>query len=531
MPSSAPSIDWQALLPLIIVFAGGVVGVLVESLLPRAYRSALQRAVAYLTVLAAFVFTGLNWLLGVYGPTAGGSIMVDVPSYFTWLTLLFFTVLALLLFGERRLYSGVTAFAPQAAATPGSPDEREAIEKRVEQNELYPLTMFALVGMMLFAASGDLLMMFVALEIMSLPLYVMCGLARRRRLLSQESSMKYFLLGALSSAIFVFGIALLYGFAGSFNLGGTYDSQAGLVDPGLAAAIQLQPEGNGMLFAGLAMVGIGLLFKIGAAPFASWVPDVYAGAPSPITAFMAVCTKIAAMVGLARVFFVAFGGLRWDWQPVLAIVAVASMAIGSVLAIAQSDVKRMLAYSSIAHAGFLLVAVTGAFQAAGPDQLTSLASVLFYLVAYGVTTMGAFAIVTMVRNRSGEVNQLGAWAGLGRKSPVVAGLFAYFLLSFAGIPLTAGFIGKWTVFMAAWRGGYAWLVVVAVLVSVIAAFFYVRVIVTMFFSDPAEGDAEVAQAGWGTQAVLVVSCVLTVVLAVVPGWLLTLSAQAGQFLR
>ena len=343
--------------------------------------------------------------------------------------------------------------------------------------------------------------------------------------------MKLFLLGALSSAIFVFGIALLYGFAGSFNLGGTYDSQAGLVDPGLAAAIQLQPEGNGMLFAGLAMVGIGLLFKIGAAPFASWVPDVYAGAPSPITAFMAVCTKIAAMVGLARVFFVAFGGLRWDWQPVLAIVAVASMAIGSVLAIAQSDVKRMLAYSSIAHAGFLLVAVTGAFQAAGPDQLTSLASVLFYLVAYGVTTMGAFAIVTMVRNRSGEVNQLGAWAGLGRKSPVVAGLFAYFLLSFAGIPLTAGFIGKWTVFMAAWRGGYAWLVVVAVLVSVIAAFFYVRVIVTMFFSDPAEGDAEVAQAGWGTQAVLVVSCVLTVVLAVVPGWLLTLSAQAGQFLR
>ncbi|WP_392507414.1 NADH-quinone oxidoreductase subunit NuoN [Naumannella halotolerans] len=520
-------INWQLLAPMLSVFVGGVAGVLVETLVPRERRHGAQRLIAYGAIVAGFATAAVNASAGLLGPAAAGSVMVDLPSYSSWLILLFFGILTLLLFGERTLYAGGTAFAPQAAATPGSADEREAIEKRVEQTELYPLTLFALTGMMLFASADDLLIMFVALEIFSLPLYVMCAMARRRRLLSQEASMKYFLLGALSSAIFVFGIALVYAFAGSFDLGGDVDGQS--ATPGLASAIALRPDGSPVLLAGLVMIGVGLLFKVGAVPFAAWVPDVYGGAPSPITAFMAVCTKVAAMVGLARVFFVAFGGLRWDWQPMMAAVAVASMVIGSLLAIVQTDMKRMLAYSSITHAGFLLVAVAGAFQPGG-SQLSSLGAVLFYLIAYGGATMGAFAVLTTVRNRSGEANSMTSWAGLGRRSPVTAGLFTYFLLSFAGLPLTAGFIAKWAVFSTAWRGGYLWLVVVAVLASLLAAAFYIRVVVTLYFTTDS-GDAEVGRAGWGTKAVLAVSCGLTVVLAVVPGWLLTFSAQAGEFLR
>ena len=204
---------------------------------------------------------------------------------------------------------------------------------------------------------------------------------------------------------------------------------------------------------------------------------------------MAACTKIAAIGALMRVFYVGLGADRWDWQPLMAIVAVATMALGSVLAITQTDVKRMLAYSSIAHAGFILTAFVGASQAASgrrPGPLTSVSSVMFYLVAYGAATIGAFAVVTMVRDTSGEATLLASWVGLGRRSPLAAVVFSLFMLSFAGIPLTSGFIGKWAVFAAAWSGGAHWLVVVAVVISVVAAFFYIRVIVLMFFTEPTE---------------------------------------------
>ena len=221
-------------------------------------------------------------------------------------------------------------------------------------------------------------------------------------------------------------------------------------------------------------------------PFHSWTPDVYTGAPTPVTAFMAACTKIAAIGALMRVFYVGLGADRWDWQPVMAVVAVATMVVGSVLAITQTDVKRMLAYSSIAHAGFILTAFVGASQAISGSRaegLTSVSSVMFYLVAYGAATVGAFALVTMVRDTTGEATLLSSWVGLGRRSPLAASVFALFMLSFAGIPLTSGFIGKWAVFAAAWSGGQQWLVVVAVVISVVAAFFYIRVIVLMFFSS------------------------------------------------
>jgi NADH-quinone oxidoreductase subunit N len=376
--------------------------------------------------------------------------------------------------------------------------------------------------MMLFSASNDLITMFVSLEILSLPLYLLCGLARRRRLLSQEAALKYFLLGALSSAFFIYGAALLYGYAGSFTLSAIDD------------AIRNGTQGQGLLLAGMALIGVGLLFKFSAVPFHSWTPDVYAGAPTPVTGFMAACTKIAAVGALMRVFYVGLGADRWDWQPLMAIIAVATMAVGSVLAITQTDVKRMLAYSSIAHAGFMMTAFVGASQAMSGSQsgsLTSISSVMFYLVAYGAATIGAFALVTMVRDASGEATLLNSWVGLGRRAPLAATIFAIFMLSFAGIPLTSGFVGKWAVFAAAWSGGIEWLVVVAVVISVVAAFFYIRVIVLMFFAEPRITEASVIRPGWTTLAAVGVGVVATVAFGVFPGPLLALAQQAGEFIR
>jgi NADH-quinone oxidoreductase subunit N len=284
------------------------------------------------------------------------------------------------------------------------------------------------------------------------------------------------------------------------------------------------------------LMAVGLLFKISAAPFHTWTPDVYQGAPTAVTGFMAACTKIAAFGALLRVFYVALGGARWDWQPMLWIIAIVTMAVGSVIALTQTDIKRMLAYSSIAHAGFVLTGVVGVHEAlAGGSgaglSITSLQSVLFYLAAYGFTTVGAFAVVTVVRDAGGEATHLSRWAGLGRQSPLLAGVFAFFLLAFAGIPLTSGFTGKWAVFTSAWAGG-AWpLVVVGVLMSAVAAFFYVRVIVLMFFSEPARDAPVVAIPSAFTATAIAIGVAATLVLGVIPGPVLDLARQAGEFIR
>jgi proton-translocating NADH-quinone oxidoreductase chain N len=362
---------------------------------------------------------------------------------------------------------------------------------------------------MLFPASNDLLTMFVALEVLSLPLYLLCGLARRRRLLSNEAAVKYFLLGSFSSAFFLFGIAMLYGFSGSVSLGAI----ASTVGTG---------NGNGtLLYAGVALTGLGLLFKIGAVPFQSWKPDVYQGAPTPITALMASCTVVSAFGAMLRVFYVAFGTLTWDWRPALWVVSILTMVVGAVIAITQTDVKRLLAYSSIAHAGFILTAVVAA-------SVSGLSSSLFYLATYGLTTVGAFAVVTLVRDPGGEASHLSRWAGLGKRSPVVAGIFALFLLAFAGIPLTSGFIGKFAVFQAAIGGGALPLVVVGVVSSAIAAFFYVRIIVLMFFSDPVEDGPEVAVPSVFTGTAVTIGAVATVVLGIVPTPVLSLATHAAN---
>lgn len=507
-----PTVEWSLLAPLLVVFAGAALGMLIEAFAPRGTRYGAQVILTGTALIVALLLVVRNWNAGKLQLVAVNALTLDGPTYFIWTALLVFSLLALLLFAERRLTSGASAFVSSAASVPGSPLEREADAARMEHTEVYPLLLFAVTGMMLFPASNDLLMMFVALEVFSLPLYLLSGLARRRRLLSQEAALKYFLLGALSSAFFLYGVALLYGYSGSFNLAA------------IDLAIMKNQQNFVLVIAGMTLLSVGLLFKIGAVPFHMWTPDVYMGAPTPVTGFMAIATKLAAVGALLRVLYVCLGSLRWNWQPVIVVIAIVTMAVGAALAIVQTDIKRMLAYSSIAHAGFILVGLLG-------TSSVSIGAILFYLVAYGFATLGAFAIVTMVRKAGGESNTLATWAGLGRRHPVIGALFALFMLSFAGIPLTAGFIGKWMVFVAAWAGGFGWLVFVAVLLSLVAAYFYLRVIVVMFFTEPTDETAELVMPSLATWVVIGVSAAATLVLGLVPGWLLGVAHQAAAFLR
>jgi NADH-quinone oxidoreductase subunit N len=525
----APSVEYFLLSPMLIVFGVAIVGVLVEAFAPRERRYLVQSVLTVAGLVAALVMTivvaiglpqrGDGAAVGTIA--ASGAIAVDGPTMFIWGTLLVLSLIAALLFAERRLEGGVTAFAGQAAALPGTQAEREASTRGLEHTEVFPLMLFAVGGMMLFPSANDLLTMFIGLEILSLPLYLLCGLARRRRLLSQEAALKYFMLGAFSSGFFVYGIALTYGFSGSMHLAAIGESVSGRIGS------------QGLLFGGIGLLAVGMLFKVGAAPFHAWTPDVYQGAPTAVTGFMAACTKLAAFGALLRLFYVGFGPARWDWEPMIWVIAALTMLVGSVLALSQSDIKRLLAYSSIAHAGFILTAFAGAHQviALGGSQITSVQAVLFYLVTYGLMTMGAFAVVTVVRDAGGEANHLSRWAGLGKEAPVLSGVFAFFLLAMAGIPLTSGFTGKWAVFTAAVSGG-AWpLVVIGVLLSAVAAFFYVRVIVVMYFSEPVGDGPTVAVPSVLTTIVIAVGFAGTVVLGILPGPVLDLAAAAGQFIR
>jgi NADH-quinone oxidoreductase subunit N len=533
MDFTKPTIEYADVWPLLVVFGVACAGVVVEAFVPRAHRFVVQTWLAIVGVVVALVGTVLVARdLDVLGDGTArgaidveGTIAVDGPTLFFWGMLLVFGLGGALLFAERRLEGGVSAFAGQAAALPGTEAERQASTRGLEQTEVYPLMMFALGGMMLFPAANDLLTLFVALEVLSLPLYLLSGLARRRRLLSQEAALKYFMLGAFSSGFFLYGAALVYGFSGSMGFSEINE------------AVRNDVGNQTMLLIGIGMLAVGLLFKVGAVPFHAWTPDVYQGAPTAVTAFMAAGTKIAAFGAMLRLFYVAFGSDRWSWQPMLWIIAILTMLVGGLIAIVQTDMKRMLAYSSVAHTGFLLTGVLGVQQASelADGEVTSLQAVLFYLVTYGFAVVGAFAVVTLVRDAGGEAAQFVRWRGLGRRSPVVAGVFAFFLLSMAGIPLTAGFVGKWAVFTVALAAG-AWPVVVAaVLCSIIAVFFYVRVILLMFFEDhdvTTHGEvASVTKPSALTSATIFVGAAATLVLGVVPGPVLDLAANAGQFVR
>jgi NADH-quinone oxidoreductase subunit N len=507
---TTPSINYYAIAPILILFAAAVVSVLVEAFVPRGGRRPTQLVLVFGSIIAALVV--VIDLRGTRLVTGEGAIAIDGPTLVLQGTLLVIGLLGALLFAERSIDPLGDAFAPRASALPGSEDEQQFTRLGYLQTEIWPFLLFALTGMLVFPAANDLLLMFVALEVMSLPLYLLAGMARRRRLLSQEAALKYFLLGAFSSAFFLYGAALLYGYSGSVSL------------VAIADTLSAKPSEGSLVAVGMALVIVGLLFKIAAVPFHQWTPDVYQGSPTAVTAFMGATVKIAAFGALLRLMYVGLGGMRWDWEPMMWIIAALTMLVGSIIAITQTDIKRMLAYSSIAQAGFILMGVI----AASPQGL---AASLFYLVAYAFTTIGSFAIVSMVRDASGEATHLSKWAGLGKRSPVVAAVFSLFLLSLAGIPLTSGFIAKFGVFSAAIGSGATWLVIVGVIASIIAAFFYVRVIVLMYFSDPTPETASVVVPSSFTTIAVTVSAVMTIALGIFPQWLLDIIDQAGIFIR
>jgi proton-translocating NADH-quinone oxidoreductase chain N len=517
-PIEAPTIEYAELGPMLLVFGVAIIGVAVEAVAPRTSRYGTQVVLTFGGLLGAFGWTvALAAESRPHTVAAMGAIGVDGPTLFIQGTILVLAIASLLLLAERQ--HEPSPFTAQAAAVPGSEEEQESLAGAGMHTEVFPLMLFAVGGMLLFPAANDLLTMFVALEVLSLPLYLLCGLARRRRLLSQEAAVKYFLLGAFSSAFFLFGAALLYGFAGSVTLAdiAKVASTGRTIAP--AGQVDMLAGNDILLFAGMALLAVGLLFKAGAVPFHVWKPDVYQGAPTAITALMASCTMVAAFGAVLRVFYVAFETLSWDWRPMMWAVAIVTMLVGAIVAITQTDVKRMLAYSSIAHAGFVLTGVV-------PTSEAGLSGTLFYLLAYGFATVGAFAVITMVRDAGGEANHLSRWAGLGKRSPIVAGIFAFFLLAFAGIPLTSGFTGKFAVFQAAVAGGATPLVVVGVLASAIAAFFYVRVIVLMFFSEPAVDGPSVSPS-LSTATAVALGLAATVVLGVLPQPVLDLAGQAA----
>ena len=519
------TVEYQDLAPIIILLASGVLSVLVEAFIPRMFRRSIQLMLVLASIVLAFAYVVINATVGLAGDAvsnggqikglrelaAGGAIAIDGPGMVVQGIILLISFVATLLLAENQIDPQGDAFAARSSTLPGSEDERQFTAQGWMQTEIWPLFLFCVGGLLLFPVSNDFLTMFVALEVFSLPLYLIASMARRRRLLSQEAALKYFILGAFSSAFFLFGAALIYAATSSVNFS-------------TVTVAMVNSSQDGLIIPGIGMIAVGLLFKVGAVPFHQWVPDVYQGSPTPLTAFMSAATKVAAFGALLRVFYVAFGGMRWDWRPMMWVIAILSMVIGSLLAVTQTDMKRMLAFSSVAHTGFILLGVIST-SAAG------LSSTLLYLLAYGFTSVGVFAIVGLVRDASGEATHLSQWAGLGKKSPWMASIFALFLLALAGIPLTSGFTGKFAVFTAAVDGGATPLVIVAVVASAIAAFFYARVIVLMFFTEPpVDGPSVVVPSPFTTVAIGICAA-FTLLLGIAPQPVLDLVINAGLFIR
>ncbi len=476
-----------AILPVIVLAGWSCLLLLVDLFIPkeqgRAPGITAALAALGLVVSAAFVIASKS-SSGATSPGAfGGMVVVDGFSNFV----------SLLVLGSGLVGIGLSYDYLKRTG--------------VEGGEYYILLLFSISGMMLMGMSSDLIMIFLSLELLSIPLYVLAGIAVPRES-SEEAAIKYFLLGAYASGFLLFGTALVYGANGSTSL------QA------IVTAIQANQYDPVLMLIGAALILVGLGFKVAVVPFHMWTPDVYQGAPSAVTAFMAVGAKAAGFAALLRVFGLAFPTLSIDIAPVMWGLAALTMILGNFVAIAQKNIKRLLAYSSIAHAGYILMAlVPYGQQGVSAD---SIASGLFYLVAYAFTNFAAWAVViSMERANEGGLN-LDDYAGLGRKHPALAAVMAVAMLSFTGVPPTLGFVGKFFLFRTVMEGGYVGLALIGVLTSLVSAYYYLRVVVIMYMRD---GEPEVRSEPW-LQAVAYGSAVGVVALSIFAAPLIYLATQA-----
>lgn len=375
---------------------------------------------------------------------------------------------------------------------------------KIRQGEYYTLILFAAVGMVVMAAATDLITIFLGLETMSIAVYVLAGIWHQR-LASNEAALKYFLLGAFASGFLLYGIALIYGATGSLQLG--------------AIAEHVGANGSStLLLVGLGLLLVGFGFKIAAAPFHVWTPDVYEGSPTTITAFMAVGVKAAAFAAFARVFLHTFEAIHTEWDGIVWMLAVLTMTVGNLTALVQSNIKRMLAYSSIAHAGYLLVAMVAGKDLGG-------AALMYYLVAYGFMNLGAFGVVVAL-GRQGEPNdELSDYAGLGSRHPALAMAMVIFMLSLTGVPPLVGFTGKFYVFSAAVQAGYIWLAVIGVLNSAVSAYYYIRVIVHMYMEE-SERTFDIPALRPALAAAIIIAAAGTILLGVFPSVSISMARES-----
>jgi NADH-quinone oxidoreductase subunit N len=474
--------DIITVLPTMIVVVWAVLLLVLDLWIPRERKG----LTALLSVIGLALALGVNLLLGgsvSREPGFGGMAVLDSFAIFANVL-----ILASGLLGVAVAYDYI---------------RREGIER----GEYYVLLMLSVAGMMLMAQANDLIVIFLALELLSIPLYVLAAFARPKPT-SQEAGLKYFLLGSFASAFLLYGAALIYGGTAQTSL------------QGVVAAFQSGGSSQPLLVIGAGLLLVGLGFKISVVPFHMWTPDVYQGAPSPVTAFMAVSVKVAGVAALLRIFLVAFPSISEQITPVLWVIAAVTMIGGNLLAITQTNIKRLLAYSSIAHVGYLLMA----FVPYGNNQVVgdAVAATLFYLVGYGLTSFAAWGVVIAAEQSEGRGLDLDDYAGLGRKYPWLGLSMMAAMLSFTGIPLTLGFWGKYYVFMAAVQGGAPGLALIGLLTSLFSAYYYLRVLVAMYMRP---GEPAARQEGW-LKLVTIASAAAVVLLALFPGLIYDLAARA-----
>jgi NADH-quinone oxidoreductase subunit N len=479
MTLTIPSFHLSSIGPLLTLTVTAILILVVDALSPKGRKPYFPQ-VALLGLAVAAIQTIRLW--GKTGTDFSGMVYLDNFAFFFYLILILGAALTVLI-------------------------SRQYLEDYGKNlSEYYALLLFATVGMMLMAAGAHLIMIFLGLEVMSIAVYVLAGLFREDRR-SNEAALKYLILGAFSSAFLLFGMAMLYGAAGGTLFLNELPHRLG-ADPAM------QP----LVFLGIGLLVVGFGFKVASAPFHMWTPDVYEGAPTSVTAFMAVAVKAAAFAAFARIFFLAFPGMKVDWNMLLWVLAVATMTVGNVAAIAQTNIKRMLAYSSIAHAGYLLVAIVAA------NQLGAV-SLLYYLLAYTLMNVGAFGVVILVGRQKDSYLNIYDYRGLGVQHPVLAASMALFMFALAGIPPTAGFVGKFYIFSAAVQAGYIWLAIIGVMNSLVSVFYYLRITVLMYM-QPAEADLGPVAFAPAPTAAVALTALGVLWIGIFPGFLYNLAVNS-----